>query len=310
MNKEKYTYLLANPQNITSADVRELTTVIEKYPYFQSARALQLKGLKNENSFLYNDTLKIAAAHTTDRDMLFSYITSEEFVQNEISQAILKHEASFDEIDIDYEDVTEQTILKLNESLKAEMQKAEAILNPELFEKKVASVINIATTSKKEIDSNKESKTEDTKPSKVVTDAPLEFSKTDTHSFTEWLKLSNAKPIDRTVSAVEETEKSSEEKSDTNPVKVDEKFHLIEKFIQQRPKMKVTSNTSTNKNLAAPFQKVPDTLMTETLAKVYLQQKNYSKAIQSYRILILKYPEKSGFFADQIRAIEKIIKEQ
>ena len=47
--------------------------------------------------------------------------------------------------------------------------------------------------------------------------------------------------------------------------------------------------------------------MTETLATVYLQQKNYKKALQAYHILILKYPEKSGFFADQIRAIEKLI---
>ena len=46
--------------------------------------------------------------------------------------------------------------------------------------------------------------------------------------------------------------------------------------------------------------------MTETLAKVYVAQKKYKKAIQAYKILILKNPEKSGFFADQIRAIKNI----
>jgi hypothetical protein len=46
--------------------------------------------------------------------------------------------------------------------------------------------------------------------------------------------------------------------------------------------------------------------MTETLARIYLEQKNYEKAIQSYKILSLKYPEKSGFFADQIQAIKEI----
>jgi hypothetical protein len=40
--------------------------------------------------------------------------------------------------------------------------------------------------------------------------------------------------------------------------------------------------------------------MTETLARVYLEQKKISKAIQAYEILILKYPEKSSFFADRI----------
>ena len=46
--------------------------------------------------------------------------------------------------------------------------------------------------------------------------------------------------------------------------------------------------------------------MTETLARVYVEQKNFKKAKQAYRILSLKYPEKSGFFADQIRAVEQL----
>ena len=46
--------------------------------------------------------------------------------------------------------------------------------------------------------------------------------------------------------------------------------------------------------------------MTETLARIYLEQKNYEKAIQSYKILSLKYPEKSSFFADQIKAVQRI----
>jgi len=51
----------------------------------------------------------------------------------------------------------------------------------------------------------------------------------------------------------------------------------------------------------------PENLMTETLAKVYLQQNNYHKALQAYKILSLKYPEKSGFFADQIRSINNYL---
>jgi hypothetical protein len=47
-------------------------------------------------------------------------------------------------------------------------------------------------------------------------------------------------------------------------------------------------------------------LMTETLAKVYLEQKKYQRAIQAYEILILKYPEKSSFFADQIKNIKDL----
>ena len=82
MNTTTYTYLLANPQKISSDHLSELDLVLEKYPYFQSARALQLKGYKNSNSFLYNDALKQTAAYTTDRNILFEYITSVHFIQD------------------------------------------------------------------------------------------------------------------------------------------------------------------------------------------------------------------------------------
>ena len=45
------------------------------------------------------------------------------------------------------------------------------------------------------------------------------------------------------------------------------------------------------------------TWMTETLAKIYEEQKNYDKAIRAYRILSLKYPEKSAYFARQIKTL-------
>ena len=48
--------------------------------------------------------------------------------------------------------------------------------------------------------------------------------------------------------------------------------------------------------------------MTETLAKVFTKQKKYNKALEAYQILILKYPEKNSFFADQIKKIKKLKK--
>ncbi len=274
-----------------------LDLLIKKHPYFQSARALQLKGLKNQYSFLYNDALKLTAAHTTDRDILFEYITSEKFIQNEISQTILQHDASIDEIKIISEDVSEQVSLEIDKQLKADIQKAEHILNPALFQRKVESITNLV-----------EKKEE--KPEQVLQpDKPLEFTKSDTHSFSEWLKLTKAKPIERS----EETSQKEEVLPEASgQEKKDRKFEMIDKFIQDRPKIipseiERKAPKEEKNNLEKPYTQASDSLMTETLAKVYLQQKNYKKAIQAYKILILKNPEKSGFFADQIRAIDKLI---
>ena len=48
--------------------------------------------------------------------------------------------------------------------------------------------------------------------------------------------------------------------------------------------------------------------MTETLAKVYINQGKYEDALKAYKILCLKYPEKISLFADQIKIIKKQIK--
>jgi tetratricopeptide (TPR) repeat protein len=46
---------------------------------------------------------------------------------------------------------------------------------------------------------------------------------------------------------------------------------------------------------------------SETLAKIYLKQKKYDKALEIIRKLNLIYPEKSIYFADQIRFLEKLV---
>ncbi len=50
-----------------------------------------------------------------------------------------------------------------------------------------------------------------------------------------------------------------------------------------------------------------DSYFTETLARIYVKQKRYDKALQIIKNLSLKYPEKNVYFADQIRFLEKLI---
>jgi hypothetical protein len=50
-----------------------------------------------------------------------------------------------------------------------------------------------------------------------------------------------------------------------------------------------------------------DSCFTETLAKIYIKQQRYSKALEIIEKLSLKYPKKNAYFADQIRFLEKLI---
>ncbi len=283
MNKKTFTSLLAHPESISQKNLFGLSEIVEKYPFFQTARALHLKSLKKSNSLLYNDALKLTAAYTADRNILFEYITSNFFIQNKISDTIQKQEDSYLKLEVTTEDISEQVSKEIDQQLKTELKKADAILNPDLFHRREKSV-------------EKLTKNEITK-SDLEKNNPLDFTKEDSHSFSEWLKLTTAKPIVR-----EETKNLSNSKKPNSD--------LINKFIQENPKLKpskITVKYDNEENLANQITYTSEALMTETLAKVYLQQNNYQKALQAYKILSLKYPEKSGFFADQIRAINKYI---
>jgi len=61
-----------------------------------------------------------------------------------------------------------------------------------------------------------------------------------------------------------------------------------------------------NKHIIEKSVTESDELITETLAYIHFQQKNYEKALDAYKKLSLKYPEKSIYFASRIKEIEEL----
>ncbi|MEO2143305.1 MAG: tetratricopeptide repeat protein [Flavobacteriaceae bacterium] len=105
------------------------------------------------------------------------------------------------------------------------------------------------------------------------------------NSFIEWLKIT--KPV------LKKTKNNNET--------------LISNFLKINHK--ISPNTSkSNDNLANDFKLSKKEYMTETLAKIYFEQKKFNEAIKAYEILCLKYPEKISLFADQIKIIKNSLK--
>lgn len=220
--------ILNNPEEVEKKNVVDFKSIINKYPYFQAARALHLKTLKEYESFKYNNELKITAAYATDRTVLFDFITAKKNNQNQ-------------------------------------------------------------TDSIPEIGSNILSKSLPQIKEDLNLGKPLSFTENETHSFNQWLQLAIKKPIIREIKP---------EKKKT--------ARIIDDFIASSPKISRVNKTASISPKPIDLSKRAPQLMTETLAKVYLEQKKFENAIKAYEILSLKYPEKSGFFADQIKRIQII----
>lgn len=302
MNVSDFIHILQNSNTILSPkQTRELEDIIEEYPYFQAARALHLKGLKNLDSYKYNNALKVTAAHTSDRDVLFDYITSKEFIQNNIADAIAGRGSKPEDQDAVSEEIqpNPNTASMLSESnepaLPQNLNDAEQILDPKLFESRAPEKqVEKIEEPKKELDID------------LNLGKPIPFTKKEKHSFTEWLQLTSTS---EEPSEEQENNADHQEENVMDELERKKKFELLDKFIENNPKI-VPKESNPKVNIKESTKINQNELMTETLAKVYLEQKKYKKAIQAFKILSLKYPEKSGFFADQIQAVKKLQKEK
>jgi hypothetical protein len=83
---------------------------------------------------------------------------------------------------------------------------------------------------------------------------------------------------------------------------------IIENFIKNEPQIRTPrAEQINNDNKARKSAEDHNDMVTETLAKIYIEQMLYDKAIQTYEKLSLKFPEKSRYFADLIHSIQKKI---
>jgi len=107
------------------------------------------------------------------------------------------------------------------------------------------------------------------------------------------------------LTSVDELERSTGQQ----PVEFDHKKkedEIIERFIQEVPQIKPqTGDKLDNENKAKKSSEDKDEIVTETLAAIYAEQMMYPKAVAVYKKLMLKFPEKSRYFASQIEQIEK-----
>lgn len=276
--------LFHNPLSISSQDLFQIEDEIEKYPYFQALHLLKAKAVSNSDEETLTAVLNKTATFCSHRSILFKYIHTE-------SQEKVLEEDKLEKI------ATLENEVELEENIQDAIKQKnleEASTSKETVDSKQEEIENLIQTHEKI-----SPKVDEVKNEKISSNEDKEQVKSNSEklqsnlSFSQWLKSSQRTP--------DEDENPTEETDVVN-----EKFKVIEEFLDKNPKITPSKEYKPSIEFQSKNNENLSHLMTETLAKIYVEQNKFDKAIKAYTILRLKYPEKSGYFADQIKEIQEL----
>ncbi|MCH2235046.1 MAG: hypothetical protein MK078_12410 [Crocinitomicaceae bacterium] len=303
--------LISNPNLVAKEEIQGLEEAVEKYPYASSLRFLLLKAKTNFHSTDLEKELESSANFVADREYLYEFLHSEEILEEKKEEKI-ELQTKENEVEESEEMVVEEETPE-SEDLAADQEVVDDIAEEEKEEAlpKLEYEIPVYDISK-ELGGLEEERIE---REEVIEEKLTEDIDPESLSFVEWLKLKKEGRLPKEEAQIEEKKEAKEEvilqlkketkkssklsKSDIND--------LLDKFIEAEPKIAKPDKDFYNPvKTAKQSLEEQESLVTETLAKIHLLQKNYNKAIETYRRLILVYPEKKTYFATQIEKIRAL----
>ena len=242
------TTYIEQPEQLDAATVQELQELVERYPYFQAARLLLLRGLYQLQSESFGIELRKAALLVPDRARLFELIEGDKF------------------------------------KLESEVRTAHEPVQTETAPSADRTQTLIDTFLRKQPE---ESKPRRPRPVDATTDYMGYL-----------LQMEDASPLPSLTATPQDTN-GPIQKSIIPPEQ--ESQNENNSAAEVEDELTPLGLEENDENATS------ETFFTETLARIYIKQGKYSKAIEIIRRLNLNYPKKSRYFADQIRFLEKLI---
>ncbi len=266
MNKEQFTEYLLNPDRLQESSLSDLTAFVKEFPYCNTGHILLTLKLFLEKNVLYNSELKTTAVYAGSRRILKKHID-----RLSISglQSFLPDE--------------ENTTEAKTESAKVE---------PELREEEKVQTAETEDANASEID-------------EVVEEEPVQEETVDPKDSRSYTVDELKKIIERRIREIE-GKKKQPEKQQPKKQKVKSKEEIIDSFIKNSPSISRPKSTFYDPVDVAKQSVVDEeNIVSETLAKIYMDQGYKEKALHIYEKLILKFPEKSTYFAPLIEKAKK-----
>ena len=271
---------IQHPERLDRGSLYEIRTLVARYPYFQSLRLLYLKNLFLLHDDSFGSELRKAVLYVADRRSLFYLIEGDRYaLQREgdggpICQSDGSEEPGVDRTLFLIDAFLSTMPAEQNESsgLDYAMDYTAYLLKEETNAEQQENVPKLRGQDLidgflNRMDNNGQT---DDLPQAVVEDT---FVDSIAASDEEEQKGINVEPV---CDVMSDSENDLEEEA--------------------------SSETS-----ILSSEDLDDSCFTETLAKIYIKQHRYEKALEIIKKLSLNYPKKNAYFADQIRFLEKLI---
>jgi tetratricopeptide (TPR) repeat protein len=275
MNRNEFLKMMDNASSIDPGLTADIGEIVAIFPYFQSAHLLLLKGLQQNADVRFGNQLRLSSIQISDREVLYHFLFS----------PLVRIEKQDARIEEQMDDLTAG--LDLNQTVIESANSNELI---DEFEK----------------DSINDSDGVDQEPEEVMNVGVIDSveEEGEVSEETELLELDLEKNGIKTFEPDRNEELSQPEK----PVTMSQ-ADLIDRFIISNPRIEPSRERkdAVQEDLSAPMDE-EGLFVTETLARIYISQGYYSKAIDIFEKLSLKYPEKSSYFATQIEKVKEFLK--
>jgi hypothetical protein len=308
MNRNEFLNMIEDTAPVNRQMLTEVYELLDIFPYFQSAHLLLLKGLHNNADVKFEKQLRNSSIHIGDREVLYWLLNSKPAKipgDNKIIQDIEKTS----EADVD----TQQTVIESarnSEYMINKIEKENEENNPKHLsdqQSETGHPVMIATeTDTFESEGVIVLLAEDISPEQDKVFFMDPGFAVPEHSDLLELDIEDEEDI---LLLDEESDVESATTVEKVP-KILSQSELIDQFIIANPRIEPQKDkifVQNDENLN-PVVEATTGLVTETLAKIYISQEYYSKAIDIYEKLCLKFPEKSSYFAVQIEKVKEYIK--
>jgi hypothetical protein len=277
---------IKDPKLLDAESLVQLRKIVSEYPCFAQARILFLKNLKIMNDLRFSGELNLTAISVSDRKLLY------EFIEDRSKKEIL--------VVKDKIEVTEKPFSIIEHFLgntedKITDESVSEVVSPEIIEESKIVKVPEQTEGK-------------TKINTVYSDT-ISGEVSDVFTF-DYFSYISIYPGAEQKRAVNTTDVQQNHNDEDNKLQGHE---LIDAFIEkQATGLQINKESEKIHDESIPaLETTEDALsestFTETLARIYIKQKRYDRALEIIRSLNLKYPEKNIYFADQIKFLEKLI---